>query len=171
MSQLTYDLAIAPLIRTLNNLDKILAKAQAYVDENDDIDGATLCNARLYPNMAPLTRQIQIVSDTAKGAAARLSGAEVPNWADNELSLEQLRERVRKTLDFVSATSVGDYEGSTGRDIHLQLGPYSVDFTGTTYISGFVLPNFYFHVTTAYNILRHNGLALGKLDYLGEPGS
>ncbi len=170
MSQLTYDLAILPLLRTLNNLDKILEKAQAYVEANTDIEEATLCKARLFPNMAPLTRQVQIASDAAKGAAARLSGSEVPSWADDESTLEELRERVKKTLDYVSGFSADDYAEATERDIHMQLGPYSVDFTGTTYISGFVLPNFYFHVTTAYNILRHNGLALGKLDYLGAPG-
>ena len=167
MSNLVYDLTIAPLLHSLKALDAIISKAETYADDNDDIEPATLTQARLFPNMRPLIFQIQVATDTAKGAAARLAGKEVPSWADDETTFADIHERLNKTIEYLSSCKPEEYEGSENRDIHLQLGPHSVDFTGTSYIASFVLPNYYFHMTTAYNILRHNGVEVGKGDYLG----
>lgn len=167
MTHFIHDLAIAPLARSLNNLDGILAKAEEYAAADDYLEPATLVHARLFPNMAPLSFQIQVATDTAKGAAARLSGNEVPSWPDDERTLAELRGRLTKTTDYLKTFDAADFDGAETRAITLKLGPTTVDFTGTNYINGFVLPNFFFHVTTAYNILRHNGLAVGKRDFLG----
>ncbi len=169
VTTLVYDLAIAPLHRSLANLKAILEKAVEYADSDEHLDLQTLFDARLYPNMASLVFQIRVATDTAKGAAARLSGKDVPSWPDDESTFPELQARVRKAIDYLETFSAEEFQGGEERDITLQLGPHSVNFTGTTYISGFVLPNFFFHVTTAYNILRHNGLQIGKLDYLGAP--
>ena len=169
MPHLIYDLAIEPLTRSLRNLDDILEKAEAYAEADEHLDAATLVSARLYPNMAPLSFQIQVATDTAKGAASRLAGREVPSWPDDEETLGDLRLRVRKAIDYLAAFRADDFDGGENLDITLKLGPYTVDFSGTDYIAAFVLPNFFFHVTTAYNILRHNGLVIGKRDFLGAP--
>jgi len=168
MSKLIYDLTIAPMLRHLKNLDAIIGKAEAYVEADENIDESTLVLARLYPNMRPLIFQIRVATDIAKGAAARLSGNAVPSWADEETTLAEAHERIGKAIEFLSRFNPGDYEGAGERSIELKLGPRNVKFTGISYIADFVMPNFYFHVTTAYNILRHNGLVIGKRDYLGE---
>ncbi len=169
MTHFIHDLAVAPLARSLNNLDAILAKAEEYAAADDYLDPETLVSARLFANMAPLSFQIQVATDTAKGAAARLSGNDVPSWPDEERTLADLRARLTKTTDYLQTFEPADFDGAESRAITLKLGPTSVDFSGTGYINSFVLPNFFFHVTTAYNILRHNGLVVGKRDYLGGP--
>ena len=167
MSNLVYDLAIAPLLRSLKNFDAIISKAEAYVAADDGIDEETLVYARLYPNMRGLVFQVRVATDTAKGAAARLSGSELPSWADDEETFADIHARIGKAIDYLSGFKPAQFDGAEGRDIHLKIGPYEFDFSGASYIANFVLPNFYFHVTTAYNILRHNGVVIGKRDYLG----
>ena len=167
MSALLYDLTVVPMLRSLRNLDAIVSKAEAYAAADDGIDPETLIQARLYPNMRPFIFQVRVATDTAKGAAARLTGNEVPSWPDEETTFADTHERIGKAIDYLSGFRREDFEGADTRPIHLKLGPYEFDFIGSTYVSNFVLPNFFFHVTTAYNILRHNGLEIGKADYLG----
>jgi len=167
MSNLVYELAIQTMLRSLGNLDAIVTKAEAYVSGDTNMEAGTLLQARLYPNMRPFMFQIQVATDTAKGAAARLTGRPVPSWPDDETTFADVHARLRKAIDYLSSFAPADFEGSENRAIQLRLGPHAVDFTGSSYISSFVLPNFFFHVTTAYDILRHNGLPIGKTDFLG----
>jgi hypothetical protein len=167
MSNLLYDLSIAPMLRSLRNLDAIVTKAETYAAADDNLDPATLIQARLYPNMRPFLFQIQVATDTAKGAAARLTGRQVPSWPDEEKTFADVHQRLAKAIDYLSGFKPKDFAGAEERPIELKLGPTTVNFTGATYLSGFVLPNFFFHVTTAYNILRHNGVVIGKRDFLG----
>ena len=150
----------------LANLSAILVKAEAHC-EATKVDPLVLTASRLYPNMLPLTRQVMIACDTAKGAVARLSGVESPKHEDVEKTLAELRSRIAKTQDFIASVKAAQLDGSEDRAIVLKLGGREVSFTGLDYLSSYALPNFYFHVTTAYDILRHNGVALAKSDYLG----
>ncbi len=168
MSSLVYDLSIAPLLRSLRNLDAMVSKAEAYVNADENLEESTLVQARLYPNMRPFIFQIRVATDTAKGAAARLSGKTVPSWPDEETTFSEVHERIGKAVDYLSGFKPEDFAGAEKRSIEFKLGPRTVSFTGTGYIADFVLPNFYFHMTTAYNILRHNGVVIGKRDYLGD---
>lgn len=167
MTHLIYDLAIKPMRRSLKNLDTIVSTAEAYVDADENIDAATLVGARLYPNMRPFVFQIRVATDTAKGAAARLTGREAPSWADDEETFAEIHERLKKGIDYLATFKPEDFVGSEDRPIELKAGPNILNFTGSAYVANFVLPNFYFHVTTAYNLLRHNGVVLGKRDFLG----
>jgi hypothetical protein len=167
MSISIYDQVIAPLSRMLKSLDAVVSKSVAYAAEHS-IEEATLIQARLFPNMLPFVFQIRIATDTAKGAAARLSGTTVPKWADDEETFADVHARIRKAIDFLATFKPAQFEGAEKRNIELKLGQREVKFTGTEYITGFVIPNFYFHVTTAYAILRHNGVDVGKKDYLGD---
>jgi hypothetical protein len=167
MSNLVYELAIETMLRSLRNLDAIVTKAEEYVASDKNLQADTLLQARLYPNMRPFLFQIQVATDTAKGAAARLTGREIPSWPDEEKTFADVHARLHKAIDYLASFAPADFEGAEKREIKLRLGPHSIDFSGSGYISGFVLPNFFFHVTTAYNILRHNGLAIGKTDFLG----
>lgn len=167
MANLIYDLTIAPMLGTLKNFDAIVGKAEELLAADTDIDASTLVQARLYPNMRPFIFQVRVATDTAKGAAARLSGNEVPSWADEETTFAEVHERIGKAIDYLSSFKPEDFEGAEQRPIELKLGPEKVNFTGTSYIANFVMPNFYFHVATAYGILRHNGVDIGKRDYLG----
>ena len=162
-----YDLAIAPMLRTLKNLDAIVTKAEAHVAADDYLDESTLVQARLYPNMRPFVYQIRVATDTAKGAAARLSGKELPSWADDEETFAEVHERLGKAITFLSSFKAEDYAAADERAIELKLGPRTVNFDGKSYVANFVLPNFYFHITTAYNILRACGVDIGKRDYIG----
>jgi uncharacterized protein len=152
----------------LKNLSAILEKAQAHA-EAKKIDPAVLLESRLYPDMLPLVRQVQIASDNAKGAVARLAGVEVPKYEDTEETIADLRARLAKTIDFVESIKPAQIDGSEANDIHLKLGPREVTWKGMQYLLGFALPNFYFHVVTAYDILRHNGVEVGKRDFIGTP--
>jgi len=167
MSNLLYDLSIAPMTRMLRNLDAIVGKAEAYVAADATIDPATLIQARLYPNMRPFVFQIRTATDTAKGAVARLAGREIPSWADDEVTFADVHARLGKAIDYLSGYKPEDFAGAEEKPIELKLGPNVVKFTGSSYLAGFVMPNFFFHVTTAYDILRHNGVAIGKRDFLG----
>jgi uncharacterized protein len=167
MNNLVYDLAIATMLRSLRNLDAIVGKAEDYVGADKHLEPETLIQARLYPNMRPFIFQIRVATDSAKGAAARLAGKPVPSWPDEEKTFADVHERLGKAISYLSSFKPADFDGSESRPIELKLGPHTMHFTGTTYISDFVLPNFFFHVTTAYNILRHNGVVIGKTDFLG----
>ncbi len=168
MQHPVYDLAIAPMLRTLKNLDVIVSKAEAHVAADESLEEATLVQSRLYPNMLPFVFHIRVATDTAKGAAARLSGNALPSWADDEETFAEVHERIGKAISFLSGFKASDFDGGEERAIELKLGPRTVNFDGKTYISAFVLPNFYFHVTTAYNNLRACGVDVGKRDYLGD---
>jgi hypothetical protein len=154
-------------VRTLGNLSAILDKAVRWA-EAKKIDPAVLVNARLAPDMFALARQVQIASDAAKGCAARLAGLEVPSFPDTEATLPELQARIKKTIDFVQSIKPAQIDGSEDKTINLKVGPREMSFKGQAYLLGFVLPNLYFHVTTAYAILRHNGLDVGKADFLGN---
>jgi len=161
--------ATAPrFVNTLKNLSAILDKAQAHA-EGRKIDPAALLNFRLYPDMFPMKRQVQVACDTAKAAVARLAGVEVPRHEDNEETFGELKARIAKTIEFIQTLKPAQIDGSEEKNIHLKLGGREVDFKGMQYLLGQALPNFYFHVTTAYDILRHNGVELAKRDYIGTP--
>jgi hypothetical protein len=149
-----------------NQLSAILDKAEAHAG-NRKIDPEVLLNYRLAPDMLPLVRQIQIAADLAKGAAARLAGVEVPKHDDTEKSFADLKARLAKTVAFVQSFKPSDIDGSEDRDINLTLGENTMKFEGKGYLVHFVMPNFYFHCTTAYDILRHCGVELGKRDFIG----
>ncbi len=168
MQHPVYDLAIAPMLRSLQNLDAIISKAEAHVAADEYLKEATLVQARLFPNMLPFVFHIRVATDTAKGAAARLSANTLPSWADDEETFTEIHERIAKAVAYLSGFKAEDFDGSEQRDIELKLGPRTVNFDGQSYISAFVLPNFYFHVTTAYNILRACGVDIGKRDFLGD---
>jgi len=162
-----YQASIPVFVRGLKNLSTILTKAEGYATEKK-IEPAVLINARLFPDMFPLSRQVQIACDSAKGCAARLAGVEVPSHPDTETAFPELQARVKKTIDFIQSVDAKKIDGSEGRDISLKAGPRELKFKGQGYLLTFVLPNFYFHTTAAYAILRHNGLNIGKMDFLGE---
>jgi len=152
----------------LKNLSAILDKAQAHC-EAKKIEPAALTGMRLIADMFPLARQVQIACDTAKGAVARLAGAEIPKHEDTEQTLAELKQRIAKTVDFILSVKPDRIEGSDDKQVQLKLGGRDVSFTGMQYLLGHAYPNFYFHVTTAYNILRANGVDIGKRDYIGTP--
>ena len=161
-----YQASVPIILRALNNLQGILAKAEAWAAEKN-VKEETVLGARLALDMLPFVKQVQIVSDNAKGVAARLGGVENPSYADDETTFVQLHERLQKTIDFVSAVSPEGFEGSEGREIVLKFPSRTMEFTGLNYLTGYAIPNLFFHVTTAYAILRHSGVPLGKSDFLG----
>ncbi|MFM0716939.1 DUF1993 domain-containing protein [Paraburkholderia strydomiana] len=166
MSISMYQASLPVLIRGLTNLQGILGKAEVHAAEKQ-IEPSVFTNARLAPDMLPLVRQVYIASDTAKGCAARLAGVEAPKYEDVEQTFDELQARLQKTIDYLKEFTAAQIDGSEERPITLKMRTGPIEFTGLSYLLGFVLPNFYFHVTTAYDILRHNGVELGKLDYLG----
>ncbi|QOD83434.1 DUF1993 domain-containing protein [Chromobacterium haemolyticum] len=166
MSVSMYQASVPALIRGLNNLSAILDKAAADAAARN-IAPEVLLNARLAPDMFALTRQVQIASDSAKGCAARLAGVDVPSYADDEASFADLQQRIAKTVAFLQGFNAAQIDGSEAREVVLKVRGDEIRFSGQNYLLGFVLPNFYFHITAAYAILRHNGVALGKMDYLG----
>ena len=158
--------ASVPVMRhMLANLAGIIGKAAAHADARK-IDPAALLNARLFPDMFALVKQVQIATDNAKGVA-RLAGMEVPKYEDNETSFADLQARIAKTMAFLDTLKPEQVDGSEQRDIVVQLRDKKFEFTGQDFLLKRLLPNFYFHLTTAYNILRHNGIEIGKNDYLG----
>lgn len=160
-----FDATIPTLIRALNNLSHILKKGEAYADAKK-IEHSVLLNARLFPDMYPLTRQVQIATDMSKGAAARLAGVEIPKYEDNETTFAELQARLAKTIAFIESVTPAQFAGCETREVAIPVRKVEVKFNGQDYLLKWVLPNVYFHVTTAYNILRHNGVELGKADYL-----
>jgi uncharacterized protein len=166
MSISMYQAGIPVIVRYLNNISVILDKAGAHCAARK-IDPAILINFRLSPDMLPLSRQIQIATDIVKGGASRLAGAEVPSYADTEASFEDLKARIAKTIALLNGFSAAQIDGSEGKDITLKFGPTEHKFNGQDYLTGFVLPNFYFHISMAYAIMRHCGVEIGKKDFLG----
>ena len=162
-----YQASAPRFARMLRNLSAILAKAQAHV-EAKKLDAAALTGYRLFPDMFPLTRQVQIACDTAKGACARLAGVEPPKYEDTEQSIAELQARIARTLDYVDAMKPAQIDGSEGREVVLKLRAGELRLKGLDYLLSHAYPNFFFHVTTAYNILRHNGVELGKKDFVGS---
>jgi len=163
-----YQASAPRFVNILKNLSAILDKAQSHV-EAKKIEPAALTAYRLFPDMLPMTRQVQIACDTAKGAVARLAGVDIPKHEDTEQTIPDLKARIAKTIDFIGTFKPAQIDGSEDKNIHIKLGPREVDWNGMQYLLGFALPNFYFHVTAAYAILRHNGVDIGKRDYIGNP--
>lgn len=163
-----YQASVPRFVNILNNLSAILDKAQAHVDANK-IDESALTSYRLYPDMFAMARQVQIACDTAKGAVARLAGLDIPMHEDTEKTIAELKKRIATTVAFVQSIQSGQIDGSEDNDITLRRGEKSTTYKGMQFLLGHALPNFYFHVTTIYNILRHNGVQVGKRDYLGNP--
>jgi hypothetical protein len=163
-----YSASVPVFVRMLNNLAGVLEKGAAHA-EAKKIDPAVLLAGRLYPDMFALTRQVQIAGDGAKGGAARLAGVDIPVYEDNEKSFAELVGRCRKTVAFLEALKPAQIDGSEDKTITLEMRTGTVSFKGQNYLLNHVYPNFYSHVTTAYDILRHNGVELGKRDFLGKP--
>jgi len=167
MSLTMYQASIPSFLRMLANLSAILDKAAAHA-EAKKIDPSIFVNARLTPNMFPLSRQVQIATDMVKGCAARLAGIEVPSYEDNESSFSELQARIEKTRVFLESVSAGQIDGSEDRKITVKFGSRELNFLGQAYLFDFVIPNFNFHLTTTYAILRHHGVEIGKKDYTGS---
>jgi hypothetical protein len=161
-----YQSSAAVLTHHLKNLSAIL-KTAAKDAKTRGIDPDVLLIGRLAPDMMPLVRQVQIATDHAKGCCARLAGVESPVFEDNETSFAELQARIKKTLAFIRTIKRAQFEGSESKDIVLTIPIGKLSFNGADYLNGWVLPNFYFHYSAAYNILRHNGVQLGKMDFLG----
>jgi uncharacterized protein len=162
-----YDVSIAPLERNLQNLKHILQQGELYAEQKK-VAPEVLLNSRLSVDMYPLTNQIQLVSDMSKGAGARLAGLAIPQYADDETSFEMLYARIDKTLAFLSQIQPDQLAGAESKQVVLTIRKAELSFTGLDYLEKWVMPNVYFHSTTAYNILRHLGVPLGKTDYLGQ---
>jgi hypothetical protein len=168
MSLSMFEAAVPPLARSLSNLSGILAKAAAHAEARG-IDPTVLLQARLYPDMFPLVRQVQIATDIARRGLARLAGVESTAMEDNEASFEELISRLETTLASLRGFLPEQLDGTEAKAIELTIRGETLHFSGQSFLLLFVLPNVYFHVTTAYAILRHNGVELGKRDFLGEP--
>ena len=161
-----YQASVPAFLKMLTNLSAILEKAEAFAAARK-IEPEVLLNWRLAPDMFALTRQIQIASDLAKGTTARLAGREVPKYADEEKTFAELKARIAKTVKFVGGFTAKDIDGSESRDITLTMGGQEMHFKGEPYLVHFALPNFYFHATTAYDIVRSCGVEIGKRDFIG----
>ena len=163
-----YQASVPVFIRTLNNLVGILEKGAKYA-ETKKIDPSVLVNSRLSPDMFPLFRQVQIASDIAKRGAAQLAGVEAPKFEDNETTFPELTDRIQKTISYLDTFKPAQIDDSEERQITLQMRENTQAFQGMSFLLYFVLLNIYFHVTTAYDILRHCGVEVGKQDFLGQP--
>ena len=166
MSFALTDTLVPTINRALKNLSVILEKGAAFA-EKKQIEGTVLTGSRLAPDMFPLSRQVQIATDISKGVAARLSGTEIPKYEDTETTFAELQGRVEKTLKFVNGIDAAKFKDGDKREVILNTRRGDLKFTGQSYTTDFVLPNIYFHVTTVYAILRHNGVDVGKTDFLG----
>ena len=153
---------------TLGSLSAILEKGVAHASARK-FDSNVLVASRLAPDMLPLSRQVQIACDLAKNSAARLAGVEPPRFEDNEKTIEELRARIARTIDYLQSIPAAALEASEERDIRVPAGERTLEFKGLVFLQRWAIPNVFFHVTTAYNILRHNGVDIGKRDYLGSP--
>lgn len=162
-----YNASIPVMIKMLGNLETILDKAIAHAATRK-IDDAAFVEARLFPDMFNFARQIRVATDMAKGAGARLAGVDIPKFEDNEKTLPELKARVGKAIAFLKTLTPAQIDGSEGKAITLTAGKNTFNFNGLDYLNAWVLPNFYFHVTAAYNLLRHGGVEIGKMDFLGK---
>lgn len=161
-----YDACVPAFLQILNSLTGILAKAEAHCKAKN-IQPDVLLGARLYPDMLPLTKQIQIASDFAAKSCARLTGSEVPAVPDTEKSFDELKARLAKTVDYVKAFKPTQFDGADAKEVTFPAGPNTMTMKGQQFLSHFALPNFYFHAATAHDILRHSGVEIGKRDFLG----
>ena len=161
-----YQASVPRIINMLGNLSRIIEKAQAHADAKK-IDPAAIIDFRLYPDMFSLCRHVQIATDTAKSVVARLAGADIPAYEDNERSFDDLKARIAKTIAFVETFTPAQIDGTEDKDIVTKRGDKETHYKGMQFLLNHAMPNVYFHVTTAYNILRHNGVEIGKRDYLG----
>lgn len=161
-----YQVSVPALLRMLSSLSAILDKAAAHAAARK-IDPTVLLNTRLYPDMFPLVRQVQLATDFAKGAGARLAGIDPPKFPDTEAGFDELKARLAKTVDFLKGLKPAQIDGAEDRQITLTIGGEPHTFKGQPYLVNFALPNFYFHVTAAYAILRHCGVEIGKRDFMG----
>jgi hypothetical protein len=166
MSISIYDFSIPVLTRGLTNMSAVLDKAAAHAAAKK-FDSAVLAQSRLYPDMHPLVRQVQIACDTAKGAGARLAGIEPPKHEDTETTFADLKARIAKTVDFLKTVTAAQVKDAETRNIEIKFPSGSWKFTGLAYLTDFVLPNFYFHEAMVYALLRKNGIEIGKMDFLG----
>ena len=162
-----YQASVPIFIKTLGNLSGILDKGAAYAAAKK-VDQSVLLGYRVAPDMLAMIRQVQIACDFAKGASARLAGMEVPAWEDNEKSIDELKTRIAKTIDYCKGFTPAQIDGSEDRDIQVKVGGNPVTYKGQPYLLHSVLPNFFFHTTTAYDILRHCGVEIGKRDFIGQ---
>ena len=153
-------------IHSLTALTRILDKAEAHA-EAKKIKPEVIPQLRLIADMLPFWRQITIATDHAKGAAARLSGVENPSFPDTETTLPELKERIAKTIAFLQTVPDAAFAGAEAKTITVKAGPRELTFPAVQYLNGYAIPNFYFHMTTAHNILRSNGVEIGKVDFLG----
>ncbi len=162
-----YDAVVPAYLQMLNSLSGLLTKAEAHCKARK-IEPEVLLAARLYPDMLPLAKQIQLVSDFAAKGCARLTHSEVPSTPDTETSFAELKQRLAKTIDYVKSFKPAQFDGADAKDVTFPAGPdKSITMTGQQFLSAFSLPNFYFHAATAHGILRHNGVEIGKRDFLG----
>jgi len=166
MSPSLYPVCVPVFVKTLSNLKAVLEKAKAHALSHK-VEEAVFVSARLYPDMLPLASQVQIATDIARGAAARLAGEEPPVYEDNEQTFDDLVARIQRTIDYLKALDAGKFDGAATREITRPVRGQPHTFTGINYLLQFATPNVYFHATTAYGILRHNGVPLGKADYIG----
>ena len=167
MSLSMYTASIPAFRRMLGSLAALLETAETHAQQHK-IEPNALLQARLFPDMFPLIRQVQVATDFAKGASARLAGQEVPRYEDNEQTFAELQQRITKTLGYIDSLPQEAFDEAATRPVTHGAGERARHFdSGDAYLTGFVLPNFFFHVTTAYAILRHNGVPIGKRDYLG----
>jgi len=162
-----YDASIPVFKQMLTSMSHVLAKAESHANDKKIAPEAYL-QARLFPDMFPLIRQVQIAADFAKGVSARLANVDVPAYEDTEQSFTDLQARIKKTLTFIDSLTPAQFEGAEQRDVVLRPGtPKEKTFTGTAYLLSYALPQFFFHTTTTYAILRHNGIEIGKGDFMG----
>jgi len=161
-----YQICVPPTVRALTNLADVLAKGERHCAHNK-IDPAVMLQSRLFPDMLPLVRQVQIAGDMARRLGGRMAGQEVPSIADTETTFAELDQRLKVSIAYLQSLEARAFEGSETRNIVIQNRQGDMHLSGLAYVQGFALPNIYFHVATAYNILRHNGVVIGKADFLG----
>jgi len=167
MSITIYQVSVPVFQKMLTNLSAILTKAAAYAEDRK-IDPSVLLATRIFPDMFPLVRQVQLAADFAKGAGARLAGLEVPSFPDTETTFAELQERLEKTQAFLSTLTPDQFDGGEERSIVIKGHTREFSFNGLDYLNSFAIPNFYFHITTAYAILRMSGMNIGKMDFVGS---
>ncbi|NJM48643.1 MAG: DUF1993 domain-containing protein [Alkalinema sp. RU_4_3] len=163
-----YQASVPVIIRSLTNLAAILEKAAAHA-EAKKIDQSVFLGSRLFPDMLPLVKQIHIATDITRRGVARLAEVDPPSFEDNETTFAELVDRIDRNITYLKTLTPAQIDGSEEKTITLPVGKQTMTFQGLPYLTGFILPNLYFHTTTAYNILRHNGLEIGKIDFLGKP--
>jgi uncharacterized protein len=161
-----YAASVPVFKRSLGGLAAILDKAHSHC-ASASITESALLQARLFPDMFTFAKQVQVASDFAKSGVARLAGVEPQRFEDSEQTLLELKARVEKTIAYIQTFTPAQIDGTEAKQITYMMGKFPIDYPGQTYLLGFILPNFYFHYTTAYNLLRHNGLAIGKRDFMG----